>query len=1486
MKRISLYPFALSALLCLAGCADEDSFGPSSVRGDNSLLAVIEGQETDVVSRTAVDDAGRVTWIATDALGVYAAHTENALFSSTGSGASVVFKGNLSPADDAAEWAYYPYDANAVVNGQTLSFTLPDEYTYTGNSHAPMLAVKGSEGNFEFKHLCGLLRITLGGGMPADADRFVITSVGDDAPALSGVATVSDVMATDATLALPKEGGRTITYTLGALSSAEELQHFFVPLPVGSYPKLQVAFYLKDKSEPEFTRTLSGLQVRRAVMTCMPILDWRTGEQFVLNENTIEITEALAKHVSVSPENNTTLLYKATAADDVPNVGNVVWSRVSDDFPYGFLGKVTKVTANGDGSYTVETGVASLSEAFDELCIEETVELTPEGTPSLQSRGLEAGYLENGKFSTSVELEIKEEPKESPFYVSGKAGIGAEVTASIYLSKNKVDNTFFKVEADAIQKGEIGMHIQYDDENEILKKKLAEIRFMNIPLGGGLIQLTPTMAPYFHIKAKGEINNKLNFSSKTKCIYHGQYIDGRGWTAKKEEQPSASKDTPWSLGGSLDFSGELTVGLSNKFSLKLYNRDDMSVYIEPEIGAKLKGEISINDTNSTSLEQILKDAKLETYFYMGGSIGFNASLITPGDFEEKLTIEAVKFCKREIPLFRSMNNLSAQVEQAEEITAEVSTEANGEQLIKEAQVSIALADNTTGEIIETSEPVGCNAATEKEDPVEEKIPVETTFGNIKEGVEYKSYPIIQSPILEELVPEGKVELKSLEATFKASGSLRDQLIQMYKDTQGDNWTNNENWCSNKPIDEWYGIYKIEKEDHSIMYSIDLPYNNLNGQIHLSDTSICKMILVGNQVNSLNMNGCKNLDGIEAYSVPIKTLRVAGCKKLSNVSYNENDVVTLDISNSNFMLSDHFYSTHNSLRNFIAQGRTDFTSLLFPFVQLDTLDLSGCINLTDFSIINAGKFINLRYLDLSQCDALPEGFLNRMLVNNTSLEYLNISNCTNPKGLAYNTPDPYVVFGTSVPNTIREINARNCLSLVKLDAPFGYENLSKVDVTGCSNLLELNIGGPQLTLLDLTGCSSLSNLTCSSSNITSLDLSPAAKTLTSLVCTYNLLMSFLDVSKCANLESLSCTGTPLNNLDIASCTKLQNLECSDVGLMSLELEACSPSLMCLNCAGNKLSYLDLTSCTNLQILSCGENQLTTLDVSECPDLNRIECKENQIREFKYSSLKKMECFYCEKNQMAELDLSNCTSLSLFDCTGNPIQSLNLSGCASLSYFRVDFIEGLNLNLSGCVNIDEQSIRYMLTTPIKSLNVSNHTGLKELSVNACKITDLNFSGCTNLATLSCSGLSNPIILGEITSLNVSGCTNLDRLSCDKNKIHTLNFNGCTNLSYLYCGNNDLHSIDISQCTKLNYLDCSENPNLTNLILMNQPTGLFFIACYGTKIKQELPNWSIEGWLYDERYEYYEDFVDGQLVTKYTDKGYGWWYPGEPESGAHRR
>ena len=59
---------------------------------------------------------------------------------------------------------------------------------------------------------------------------------------------------------------------------------------------------------------------------------------------------------------------------------------------------------------------------------------------------------------------------------------------------------------------------------------------------------------------------------------------------------------------------------------------------------------------------------------------------------------------------------------------------------------------------------------------------------------------------------------------------RDVLIALYDATDGDNWTNNTNWCSDKPLSEWYGVYVNEIRDENEVIYLSLSNNNLVGSL--------------------------------------------------------------------------------------------------------------------------------------------------------------------------------------------------------------------------------------------------------------------------------------------------------------------------------------------------------------------------------------------------------------------------------------------------------------------------------------------------------------------------------------------------------------------------------------------------------------------------------------------------------------------------------
>ena len=81
--------------------------------------------------------------------------------------------------------------------------------------------------------------------------------------------------------------------------------------------------------------------------------------------------------------------------------------------------------------------------------------------------------------------------------------------------------------------------------------------------------------------------------------------------------------------------------------------------------------------------------------------------------------------------------------------------------------------------------------------------------------------------------EQAIKVRQLgNAQFRAKE--RAALIEFYKATDGDNWTDKTNWCSDKPLSTWHGI-KCDIISGRVT-QIDLTYNNLRGDLNKVDLS--------------------------------------------------------------------------------------------------------------------------------------------------------------------------------------------------------------------------------------------------------------------------------------------------------------------------------------------------------------------------------------------------------------------------------------------------------------------------------------------------------------------------------------------------------------------------------------------------------------------------------------------------------------------------
>ena len=380
-------------------------------------------------------------------------------------------------------------------------------------------------------------------------------------------------------------------------------------------------------------------------------------------------------------------------------------------------------------------------------------------------------------------------------------------------------------------------------------------------------------------------------------------------------------------------------------------------------------------------------------------------------------------------------------------------------------------------------------------------------------------------------------------------------------------------------------------------------------------------------------------------------------------------------------------------------------------------------------------------------------------------------------------------------------------------------LSALDVSGCTSLKVLDCCENQLTSLDLSRSTALEQIDCSTNQLTSLDVSNNPD-LWTLHCEYNQLTS-LDVSNNPDLWTLHCEcNHQLTSLDVSKNTNLTELFCFTNQLTTLDVSN-NPDLWTLYCAWNPLTTLDVSKNTSLQNLECCENQLTTLDVSKNTSLLELNCSRNQIQSLNVTNNMSLVKLECGTNEIPSLDVSKNTALTRLNCSGNPLAYLDVShntaltrlNCAANSLTSLDLQYNADLERLECFG-----------NKLTSLDISHNKKLTHLDCLANQLASLDLSQNTELAFLNCRE-------NNLTALDLSKNTKLLILYCEINQLKNIDVKQNTALAELYCDGNQLTSLDLSKNTCLGILYCLDN-ELTSLDVSNNP-NLKMLKCSGNQL-----------------------------------------------------
>ena len=204
-------------------------------------------------------------------------------------------------------------------------------------------------------------------------------------------------------------------------------------------------------------------------------------------------------------------------------------------------------------------------------------------------------------------------------------------------------------------------------------------------------------------------------------------------------------------------------------------------------------------------------------------------------------------------------------------------------------------------------------------------------------------------------------IKSVEIVSKEKDELREALIKLYKSTNGDNWTRNDNWCSDLPVEEWYGVSCSERNE----CTISLNSNNLTGEINQTfpNSTKIKLKIKNNHLHSLNISGCTSLELLDCSNNQLTSLNVSSCTEFKYLICSNNQLTSLNILGCKKLETLACY--HNLLTSFNVSGFKALRKIAFGHNKLTSLKVTSCTALTDIDC----RFNMLSSLDVSSCKNL-------------------------------------------------------------------------------------------------------------------------------------------------------------------------------------------------------------------------------------------------------------------------------------------------------------------------------------------------------------------------------------------------------------------------------------------------------------------------------------------------------------------------------------
>lgn len=468
----------------------------------------------------------------------------------------------------------------------------------------------------------------------------------------------------------------------------------------------------------------------------------------ILGENTKRLTADFINHVSVPVTDMQIVMDASVPKSLLPQKGDILLnSEISEKFPYGFLGKVSQVKADGT-RYLIETEKAYLDEAFEKLYVEGVMDAVVEETP--RTKGDEDPtyektwqLYENGDYKgISTSYTIK-----ALHGCSAGSSLGFTLETGFYFQyiidiNNKIKKPHVSFSLKNIWNFAPSINLEYarKTNDEIYSTKLASIPLVP-KVGAGKVAdvvLRPELVLNLVARADGKINMETNLSALFEYVIGVEYKDGQ-WSAVFRPY---SNDVPVCESFKFSMDGSFAFGLECAFQTRLFSEKLASLSVPFFVGAKVSAKLSHEFIASYDYEELSEN--VITFGLPNVSASVEANILksdkrggdtNSGNFSIKLENN---FNEKKFHLFPKFENFSARRFQADNSKGLASSVVTHELLLPVNIDYKIYSEN--GEVSDERNWMKYR----KEDDI--ASPFEKEFSGLKPSWEYKVVPVIKLPI--------------------------------------------------------------------------------------------------------------------------------------------------------------------------------------------------------------------------------------------------------------------------------------------------------------------------------------------------------------------------------------------------------------------------------------------------------------------------------------------------------------------------------------------------------------------------------------------------------------------------------------------------------------------------------------------------------------------------------------------------------------------